>query len=121
MIYTMNGMVTQLQLEASHVGDFHGLSSHFSGDGFPTMYFTLHSVSPGAFGDWVRTAKSRGPVLDPQAYLALERQSSNVPPMTYRAVTPNLFHQIATLALEPGPGPTEGEPTPEVRPVSEKK
>ena len=120
MIYTMNGMVTQLHLEASHVGDFHGLSAHFSGDGFPGMQFTLHSVSPAAFGEWVRAARSRGPALDAQAYNALAQQSTDVPPMTFRAVTPNLFHQIATQALPPGPGPKNGEPTPDVRPVAEK-
>jgi cytochrome o ubiquinol oxidase subunit 2 len=120
MIYTMNGMVTQLHLEASHVGDFHGLSAHFSGDGFPGMQFTVHAVSPAAYGEWVRAAKSRGPTLDAHAYLALEEQSSNVPPMTYRAVTPTLFHQIATQALPPGPGPKKGEPGPAVRPVAEK-
>jgi len=120
MIYTMNGMVTQLHLEASHVGEFHGLSAHFSGDGFPGMQFTVHAVSPAAFGQWVRAAKSRGPTLDAQAYLALEQQSSDVPPMTFSAVMPHLFHQIATQALPPGTGPKNGEPTSDARPVAEK-
>ena len=84
------------------------------------MQFTVHAVSPGAYGEWVRAAKSRGPELNPQTYLALEQQSSNVPPMTYRGVTPNLFHQIAVQALPPGPGPKKGEPAPEVRPVAER-
>ena len=37
MIYTMNGMVTQLHLQADHAGDYNGLSAQFSGDGFPDM------------------------------------------------------------------------------------
>src|SRR3984893_5565643 len=35
MIYTMNGMRTQLNLQADAPGTFRGLSAHFSGDGFP--------------------------------------------------------------------------------------
>jgi cytochrome o ubiquinol oxidase subunit 2 len=120
MIYTMNGMVTQLNLQADHVGDYDGLSAHFSGDGFPSMRFTTHAVSAAAFGEWVRAARSRGPALDDAAYLALAEQSSNVAPTTYRAVTPGLFHRIATQALPPGPGPQHGVPTPDVRPVAEK-
>src|SRR6185369_5166744 len=34
MIYTMNGMTTQLNLQADATGIFRGQSSHFSGDGF---------------------------------------------------------------------------------------
>src|SRR6202035_5200177 len=30
MIYTMNGMVTRLELRADQVGNYHGLSAHFS-------------------------------------------------------------------------------------------
>ena len=38
MIYTMNGMVTRLNLRADNEGTFQGLSAHFSGDGFPDMH-----------------------------------------------------------------------------------
>ena len=44
MIYTMNGMTTQLNLQADAPGTFRGLSSHFSGDGFPGMHFDVHAV-----------------------------------------------------------------------------
>jgi len=40
MIYTMNGMVTRLHLRADNEGDYQGLSSHFSGDGFPDITAT---------------------------------------------------------------------------------
>src|SRR5450432_778696 len=42
MIYTMNGMVTHLQLRADKEGIYQGISSHFSGDGFPDMMFDVH-------------------------------------------------------------------------------
>src|SRR6185312_9354545 len=52
MIYTMNGMTTRLNLQADKPGDYQGLSSHFSGDGFSGMSFAVHAVSEAAFNDW---------------------------------------------------------------------
>jgi len=105
MIYTMNGMVTQLNLRADRPGSYLGLASHFSGDGFSGMRFETRAVAPAAFAAWVAAAKSTGPVLDGRGYEALSRQSQGVAPFTYRAVTPGLFEQIATQRLPPGPGP----------------
>src|SRR5579864_2089586 len=64
MIYTMNGMVTRLELRADEVGTFQGLSSHFSGDGFPGMMFDVHVVSPTQFADWATGAARSGTSLD---------------------------------------------------------
>ena len=104
-IYTMNGMVTQLSLQADRPGSFFGQSTHFSGDGFSDMAFTMDAVPPARFAAWVAGAKGVGRVLDARAYADLARQSSKVRPFTYRAVTPVLFDAVATQRLLPGPGP----------------
>ena len=44
-------------------------------------------------------------MLDEAAYRLLLRQSSSVPPHTYRAVAPDLFESIASQRLPPGQGP----------------
>src|SRR4029077_7163335 len=44
MIYTMNGMRTQLHLQADPPGIFRALSSHYSGDGFSGMHFEVQAV-----------------------------------------------------------------------------
>ena len=44
MIYTMNGMATQLNLNADEPGAFLGVSSHFSGDGFADMQFEVRAL-----------------------------------------------------------------------------
>jgi cytochrome o ubiquinol oxidase subunit 2 len=104
MIYTMNGMVTQLNLRADRPGVFHGLSSQYSGDGFADMHFETRAVAPDAFAAWVQNAKANGPVLDGAAYAALSRPGTAAP-TTYRAVDPGLFQNIASRKLAPGPGP----------------
>jgi cytochrome o ubiquinol oxidase subunit 2 len=105
MIYTMNGMTTQLNLMADSPGIFRGLSSHFNGDGFSGMHFTLSAVQPAQFADWVAHAREGGPVLDAASYRKLSQQSLNVTPFTFRAADAGLFEDIVMHSLQPGPGP----------------
>jgi cytochrome o ubiquinol oxidase subunit 2 len=105
MIYTMNGMATQLNLQASRPGVYPGLSSHFSGDGFAGMHFAVRATTPEQFDAWVAATRARGPALDPQSYAALARQSANVAPFAYRSVSPGLFQSIATQKIAQAPGP----------------
>ena len=107
MIYTMNGMRTQLYLRADAPGTFLGLSSHFSGDGFPGMHFDVQAVPAEKFTAWVDATRGSGaaPTLDARSYITLARQSMDVSPFTYRAADPALFQQIVSQKLPPGPGP----------------
>jgi cytochrome o ubiquinol oxidase subunit II len=105
MIYTMNGMRTQLNLAADHPGTFRGLSSHYSGDGFATMHFETHAVPASDFSAWMSQTRASGPTLTPQSYTELAKQSLDVAPFTYRDVDHDLFQKILTQVLPPGPGP----------------
>jgi cytochrome o ubiquinol oxidase subunit II len=104
-IYAMNGMTSQLNLQADEPGHFPGLGAHFSGDGFADMSFELHAVAPTEFTSWVERARAAGPALDETAYRELLRQTQNVKPYTYRAVQTGLFEAIANQKLPPGLGP----------------
>jgi cytochrome o ubiquinol oxidase subunit 2 len=119
MIATMNGMQTQLYLQADRAGDYHGLSTQFSGDGFSGMSFTMRAVPADAFAQWVANARQTGPALDRAAYTALAVPSQNVKPFTYRSVEPNLFHAVVTQAIPPAPGPQGGRGGADVSPRSE--
>ena len=105
MIYTMNGMVTQLHLRADNEGDLQGLSAHFSGDGFPNMLFDVHVIPPLSFPDWVAKTARSDQVLNEDSYTRLARQSVEQNPLTFRLEDPLLFHAIATQMIPPGPGP----------------
>jgi cytochrome o ubiquinol oxidase subunit 2 len=119
MIYTMNGMRTQLNLRADAPGTFLGLASHYSGDGFSDMHFTAEAVPTERFAAWIDTARNAGPTLDAESYAALARQSIDATPFTYRAVDPALFQQIVAQKLPPGPGPQTGHPEASVSPRTE--
>ena len=108
MVYTMNGMTNQLHLQADTTGTFHGLSSHYNGDGFSDMSFDVHVVAPQDFSSWVQTAAGAGATLDGRSYANLVKQSAKVAPATYRLGDAGLFQSIVTQQLPPGPGPDPG-------------
>jgi cytochrome o ubiquinol oxidase subunit 2 len=94
MIYTMPRMTTQLNLQADKPGTYNGLSSHFSGDGFPGMQFQVQALPADQFALWAQNAHASQLKLDGPGYAALSRPSSYVKPMTYGAVSPGLFDAI---------------------------
>jgi cytochrome o ubiquinol oxidase subunit 2 len=106
-IYSMYGMATQLNLQADRPGIYHGLSAHFSGDGFSDMAFDLRAVTAEQFAAWAGATGASGPVLDEAAYRKLLTQSSNLKPYTYRAVQRDLYGDIVSQRLPPGEGPLE--------------
>ena len=108
MIYTMHGMRTNLNLLANEPGEFHGLSSNYSGNGFSGMNFTVHAVPPSAFASWVETAQQSPQTLDDAAYIAMSHPSEDVAPAIYKLGSPDLFRSILTSKVPPGPGPATG-------------
>ena len=115
MIATMNGMQTQLYLQADHPGNYYGLSAQYSGDGFSGMHFNVHAVSQGDFQHWVTdTQHGGGPVLDRNGYFDLLRESCDVQPFTYSSADPSLFTAVVKRDLPPGAGPYAGRAGPGV-------
>ena len=106
LVYAMNGMVSQLNLEADKPGTYLGFSAHFSGDGFPDMKFDSVAVPAAEFASWA--AGVSGARLDRAAVAALLKQSRAVSPYSYRGVDPTLFDAIASQKLPPGDGPASG-------------
>jgi len=119
MIYTMNGMVTQLNLQADREGDFFGQSAMYSGDGFSDMNFRVRAVSQDGFAAWVSRARQEGPALDKPGYESLSQQSENVRPFTFRSIDPGLFQAVVKQQVPPGPGPATGRGGPRVHPRPE--
>ena len=105
-IYAMNGMLTQLNLEADQAGIYPGLAAHFSGDGFSDMGFEFHAVTQQQFDDWKTRTRGQGAALDDTSYRQLLQQSQHVQPYTYGSVQAGLFNAILTQQLPPGAGPS---------------
>ena len=93
-IYTMPGMTTHLNLRADEVGDYPGISSHYSGDGFSDMRFVVHAVSPADYRQWLESTHGEPKVLDDASYADLARSSSNVAPLRYGKVDSMMLEHI---------------------------
>jgi cytochrome o ubiquinol oxidase subunit II len=97
-IYTMPGMTTHLNLRADQVGDYPGLSSHYSGDGFSDMHFLVHAVSPQDYRLWLERTHAAPAALDEAGYADLLRSSSDVVPALYGTVDSTLLKHILQTA-----------------------
>jgi len=91
---TMPGMVTQLHLMADGPGEYTGLSSNFSGEGFAGMQFPVYSMTQEEFAQWVAQTKAATSSLDWNSYEALAQPSDNNPAAFYRLSDPNLYTEI---------------------------
>jgi len=117
MIYAMNGMASQLYLQADQPGTYRGLSGHLSGDGFSDMHFEVRALDAAGFAAWVEAARKGGAPLDAARYAELTKQSIKDPPGTFGSVEPELFRKVVSQELAPGPGPYP-EPSPKTKPKS---
>jgi cytochrome o ubiquinol oxidase subunit 2 len=97
-IYTMPGMTTHLNLMADRAGNYPGLSSHFSGDGFSDMQFMVEALPTAEFDTWLGNARSGTSTLDADAYNELLKPSKKVASQSYADVDPTLYEHILQLA-----------------------
>ena len=97
-IYTMPGMTTRLNLLAGHPGDYPGLSSHFSGDGFSDMHFVVHAVDETAFTQWVAETRRTMPALNAKTYDTLAAPGINYGRRAYGSVEPMLYDHVLRSA-----------------------
>jgi cytochrome o ubiquinol oxidase subunit 2 len=117
MIYAMNGMESELNLQADRPGQLYGQGAHYSGTGFPGMHFIVHVLPHDAFDQWATRMRSGTAVLNAETYGELARQSRNVVPFAYGQVQPGLFDAIVREALPPARGPDRGRGSePEIHP-----
>jgi cytochrome o ubiquinol oxidase subunit II len=93
-IYTMAGMTTQLNLLASEIGTYQGLSAQFSGDGFSDMRFDVRAVPPEEYRAWLASARDSGKHLDALRFEQLAMPSHNDVPTTFDLVPDGFFNLI---------------------------
>jgi cytochrome o ubiquinol oxidase subunit 2 len=97
-MYTMAGMVTNLNLRADHEGTYRGLSAEFSGDGFADMQFTVDVVNDGDYAKWLAGVHAAGRSLDTDTYNELAKPGTSVIPITYGTVASNFFDGVVNAA-----------------------
>lgn len=97
-IYAMSGMDAKLHLQADKPGRFHGLSAHYSGEGFADMNFAVDAVPPAQFAGWTAKTRGEGAALDVPRFMTLARHLGSEKPMSFGAVAPGLYDRIVADA-----------------------
>lgn len=93
-VYAMTGMTAQLHLLATEEGDYAGVSSNFSGDGFSGMKFVTRVATEKDFDNWITEVRSAPYSLTHVVYTELAKQSKNNPVVYYSSVEENLYSTI---------------------------
>lgn len=104
-IYAMEGMVTQLNLQADRPGTYQGVSSNLSGTQFADMRFNVRALTPEQFETWQTETKTM-PELT--SAMAEELARPGTAKVREFATSPNeLFEQIVhDTMLGAGSSPT---------------
>lgn len=75
-IYTMAGMVTQLNLKADRIGEFEGMNTQYNGGGFHAQRFEAVAMTTKDFDNWVERVQQNGVALNHTGYRMLAGRST---------------------------------------------
>lgn len=100
-IYTMNGMSTKLNFDATETGTFSGRSANISGKGFADMKFSVRALNSTDFNTWIENAQSAPGKLDQSAYDRLARPSKVSSPQYYSSAEQGLYDTIVMKYMMP--------------------
>lgn len=109
-VYAMAGMQTHLFLIANHLGDYHGRSFSYSGDGFSGMTFNARVSTQEDFERWVTEVRTSSKALTAEEYNELMMPSKYQPVSYYSTVDDGLFGDIiAKYMMNHGGKPGENK------------
>ncbi|HXS15423.1 MAG TPA: COX aromatic rich motif-containing protein [Candidatus Saccharimonadales bacterium] len=100
-IYAMSGMVTQLHLSASTIGEFPGSATEINGKGFSGMKFIAKSSSKKDFDIWVQSVQKSGKPLTLSSYDVLSSPSMYNKVVYYRYIDTKLYAEIVARFMTP--------------------
>jgi len=103
-IYAMAGMQTQVNLIANEPGVYDGLSTNFSGAGFPDMVFKATAGTQQEFDAWVAKVKASPNKLGLDNYGELAKPSTKDPVKYFSNVEPVLFTAVLDKYMDKSSG-----------------
>lgn len=101
-IYAMAGMRTRIHMIANEPGDYRGLSTSYSGDGFSGMHFVARATkTKEQFEKWVKKVQQSPQHLSLKNYQELMKDSENNPVVYYSGVKKDLFNVVIMKYMDP--------------------
>lgn len=100
--YAMNGMTSQLSLEAHSVGEYRGSNTNISGEGYAEMDFKAISTTQKDFDLWVTALMGSDSHLDWETYQELAQPNKDQPVVYYMLHEPKLYDKILDKYMDYG-------------------
>ncbi len=113
-IYAMAGMCTQMSVIADKVGEYRGLSTQFSGDGFSDMHFKVVAADRAGFDRWIDGTRQSGTTLDRPAYEQLIAEHATGQVSHYAHAQDGLFDYALQRGTKPASAVVERTMDPNV-------
>ena len=101
MLYSMTGMVNELNLMADTSGDYRGSTAEINGAGFAGMRFTARASSKEDFDQWVQGVRVSADPLDSAKYDLLVKPSEDNPVAYYSGFDANLYDKVLMKYMGP--------------------
>ncbi|MDB5165865.1 MAG: Ubiquinol oxidase subunit 2 [Candidatus Saccharibacteria bacterium] len=92
--YAMNGMSSQLSLQAHETGEYRGSNTNINGEGYSEMDFKAISTTRQEFDLWTKAVAGSDKHLDWTTYEQLARPSKDQPVVYYMLHQPKLYDMI---------------------------
>ena len=103
-IYAMAGMQTQVNLIADEPGVYDGLSTNFSGAGFPDMMFKATATSQADFDAWVAKVKASRQQAGPGQLRRARQAPRRIRSKYFSTVEPVLFAAVLDKYMDKSSG-----------------
>jgi cytochrome o ubiquinol oxidase subunit 2 len=100
-LYSMTGMVNNLNLMGDTPGDYPGSSAEINGSGFAGMKFTARVSTQEDFDLWTQSVQQSPDVLNDAAYAQLLKPSENNPLAVYANADSSLYDKVLMKYMGP--------------------
>ena len=104
-IYAMSGMENRLNIMATEIGDYRGISANYSGSGFAGMRFTAKATSEEDYHNWLAKVRTAEGTLYSEENVLFAQESRDEPITYFSDVNPLLFKDIIESLTEVQNGP----------------
>lgn len=99
MIYTMNGMSSQLNLMADETGTFPGYNTNINGEGYAKMTFNVYSKTTKDFNSWVATAQKSQKMMDVSTLKEISKPGT-MNETTYMLMDNKLYEKVVMKYMQ---------------------
>ena len=99
-VYTMSGMTMELSLMADNEGEYRGMTSNISGEGYADLTFVVNSLNDADFAMWKEQSINSSYTLDWTSYPDVSGLEERTDETTYALTDKQLYDRVVNKYME---------------------